>query len=62
MFVFSDANSAKERKALLKQVETRGGVLIVSYETLRCENDIIASKKYFYVVLDEGQKIKNHKS
>lgn len=54
VFVFSDANSVKDKRSMVKKVNSSGSVLIVSYETLRCENDLIAAVNYFYVILDEG--------
>jgi len=47
---------------MIKNVVDKGGVLIVSYDSLRIDQKIICKPEYFYTILDEGQKIKNHKS
>ena len=37
-------------------------MLILSYESMRIEVDILKNRHWFYIVLDEAQKIKNWKS
>ena len=43
VFLFSDAVTSKAKVQLVKKVIALSGVLIVSYETLRCDNEIIIS-------------------
>lgn len=62
VFLLSNCTSEKDRRALVKKVVSHEGVLIVSYDSLRIEKNIICRYNWFYTVLDEGQKIKNHKS
>jgi SNF2 family DNA or RNA helicase len=62
IMLFHSADSEVEKRKILKKVQTVGGVLIVSYDTLRIEHKLLSSVAYFYMVLDEGQKVKNNKS
>ena len=39
-----------------------GGLLIVSYEGLRIDADLLSLTRWHYCILDEAQKIKNSKS
>ena len=52
----------KERMNIIKHVKKQGGVLVVSYEGLRIDKVLLHSNYWHYCILDEAQKIKNHKS
>ena len=49
----------KRKKGRIARVHNEGGVLVVSYEALRMYQHLLRRYKWFYVVLDEGHKIKN---
>ena len=48
----------------MSHIKKNGGILVVSYECVRIEADLlqVALGEWYYVVLDEAQKIKNWKS
>ena len=47
-----------ERQSLYKTIEQMS-VVVISYETLRSDIDILKKKEWLYVVLDEGHAIRN---
>lgn len=54
--VVIDGNSKKRRE----QINENGNIVyIISYESLRNDVDFYENKKFFYVILDEGQHISN---
>lgn len=52
----------KNKKKMISEVFEKEGVIITSYELLRIEAKLFQSRKWFYVLLDEAQKIKNSDS
>jgi TATA-binding protein-associated factor len=47
-----------ERQSLYKTIEQMS-VVVISYETLRSDIDILKKKEWLYIVLDEGHAIRN---
>lgn len=50
-----------ERKAIYNSVQPKS-VVIISYETLRADVEILSKFKWLYIVLDEGHAIRNPSS
>ena len=49
----------KQRNKLISSINNNGGVLITSYTGVVQYKDDIIMRKWHYVVLDEGHKIRN---
>ena len=48
------------RKGVMKALfQEPFGILLITYEILHTEYELLHSRKWFYVILDEGHKIKN---
>jgi DNA excision repair protein ERCC-6 len=59
--------SKNEKRKIIKQVFQENAILVISYEAMRIDADILvtcegANDQWFYIILDEAQKIKNKKS
>lgn len=52
----------QHRAALLQQPASGADVLIMSYESLRADVDILKQRQWNYLILDEGHAIRNPKS
>ena len=52
----------KDKRKIMNHLRVKGGVLIISYEVMRLDEDLMQDKLWFYCVLDEAQRIKNSKS
>ena len=51
-----------EKQKIIKHINTKSGVLVVSYEALRNEYELLRRVTWDHCILDEAQKIKNSKS
>ena len=47
---------------IINHLGSHGGILVISYEGMRIDAGLLQSICWFYSILDEAQKIKNHKS
>jgi SNF2 family DNA or RNA helicase len=57
--LFHGLNTEKQRKKVISDVKTHGGVLLTSYGTLVSQIDLFAADdlSFDYIILDEGHKI-----
>jgi SNF2 family DNA or RNA helicase len=59
--------SKTEKRKIIKRVFAESAILVISYDAMRIEADLLVPcsdhhEKWFYIILDEAQKIKNWKS
>jgi DNA excision repair protein ERCC-6 len=53
------AATANNKNNILDQLEADKGIVITSYGTLKANHKQLLSRKWDYVILDEGHQIRN---
>jgi len=59
VWILHEDSDRKTKQKTIKKATTTRGVLIISYELARIHESIFSKHDWNYIVLDEGQKIKN---
>lgn len=59
---FTGAPSEKNKRKLIQDAFNHSGIIITSYEFLRVEQRLFQKRAWYYIILDEAQKIKNSQS
>ena len=59
IWILHESADIKTRQKIVKKAQTTRGVLIISYELARIYEQLFFKKEWNYIILDEGQKIKN---
>ncbi|CDW73791.1 dna repair protein rhp26 [Stylonychia lemnae] len=54
-----NTGSRQAKQKVLKEAIINNGIVIISYEFLRTEVELFQRKQWYYIILDEAQKIKN---
>ena len=58
-FARSEKSTAKIYRSLAESMFTTGHIVVTSYECIRTLQQVLLQKRWTYVVLDEGHKIRN---